>query len=464
MPKHDLEKLLGGFAADTLTLEEKRQLYSAALQDQELFNSLADEQALKELLADPVVRDRLLRSLRETNSRTEGDSASWLDWFRRPAGLAWTGGLAAAVFAVILGTRIYQDGMKEAGRSVATEETTPAVPPASGPSVTKPATPPVNEPRLNAQDNAKSAATPKKEAPTGKAAKREPRSMTEPEERRARDAATDSPLRQHKKESLQSPAESPRDTLAKSKEEASDSIDQKPMSMPSTSASVPAQTKIPAPTATSGQARSAWSARSVYYGETAEFDAGLMAAEKGASQSAQPLGRLEKKQGQLAASATGKSAASARPLGIRYSVVADRIDGIRRDTGGAADQAGAISLLIEANQEGYLQVWGEAESLQHHLLFPMTEEDPRSSKLIAHQRRTIPIAAEYGTIMLRFSRIPFDSSIKQAATVPNRSSVGLLQESVATDTISGAQGQATYVVNQDPSLSEITIRIPMPHP
>lgn len=49
MSEHDLEKLLGGFAADTLTPEEKQTFYTAALQDQQLFNTLADEQALKEL-------------------------------------------------------------------------------------------------------------------------------------------------------------------------------------------------------------------------------------------------------------------------------------------------------------------------------------------------------------------------------------------------------------------------------
>ncbi|NJN70695.1 MAG: hypothetical protein HC801_10750, partial [Nitrospira sp.] len=108
MSEHDLEKLLGGFAADTLTPEEKQQLYSAALQDQELFNSLGDEQALKELLADPVVRRRLLLSVQETGSTTDRNPASWLTWFRRPAALAWAGGLAAAVFAVVLGTNVYQ--------------------------------------------------------------------------------------------------------------------------------------------------------------------------------------------------------------------------------------------------------------------------------------------------------------------------------------------------------------------
>lgn len=47
MSEHDLEKLLGGFAADTLTAEERELLYTAALNDQRLFNALADEQALK---------------------------------------------------------------------------------------------------------------------------------------------------------------------------------------------------------------------------------------------------------------------------------------------------------------------------------------------------------------------------------------------------------------------------------
>ena len=79
MSEHDLEKLLGGFAADTLTPEEKQVLYSAALQDQQLFNALTDEQALKELLADPVVRRRLLQSLKQTSTSGAGGSFSWPD-------------------------------------------------------------------------------------------------------------------------------------------------------------------------------------------------------------------------------------------------------------------------------------------------------------------------------------------------------------------------------------------------
>ena len=93
MSEHDLEKLLGGFAADTLTSGEKQSLFTAALQDQQLFNALADEQALKELLSDPDVRRRLVASLEQKSASGADDSLSWLDWFRRPAGLAIAGAL-----------------------------------------------------------------------------------------------------------------------------------------------------------------------------------------------------------------------------------------------------------------------------------------------------------------------------------------------------------------------------------
>ena len=111
MSEHELERLLGGFAADTLTPEEKQRLYNAALQDQQLFNALADEQALKELLADPVVRRRLLQALDQTTTSDARGSLSWLDWFRRPASLAFAGGLAAAVFAVAMAASAALNGL-----------------------------------------------------------------------------------------------------------------------------------------------------------------------------------------------------------------------------------------------------------------------------------------------------------------------------------------------------------------
>ena len=121
MPEHDLEKLLGGFAANTLTPEERSQLYTASLQDQQLFNALADEQALKELLSDPAVRRKLLEALKRPNTAEAGGSLPWWAWFKRPAGLAFAGGLAAVIFALAFGTRIYQESLDRAVQSVTTD-------------------------------------------------------------------------------------------------------------------------------------------------------------------------------------------------------------------------------------------------------------------------------------------------------------------------------------------------------
>ncbi len=59
----EVRKLLGGYATGTLTEEERNLLFSAALQDQELFDALADEEALRELLAEPATRQTLLDQL-----------------------------------------------------------------------------------------------------------------------------------------------------------------------------------------------------------------------------------------------------------------------------------------------------------------------------------------------------------------------------------------------------------------
>ena len=97
MPREDLEKLLGGFATNTLTEEERKALFEAALTDQALFNALADEQALKELLDDPRSRQQLLASL-EAKARGK-------KWFQQSWSWALAGSLAAAVLAVTLVTR-----------------------------------------------------------------------------------------------------------------------------------------------------------------------------------------------------------------------------------------------------------------------------------------------------------------------------------------------------------------------
>lgn len=109
MPK-SWEQILGGYATDTLTEEEKRQLFEAALHDQTLFDALADEEALKALLADPEARHRILAILQSGNPQeTATSQSSWLSWCRRPSSLAWAGSIAAMGLALIFGWQMEKD-------------------------------------------------------------------------------------------------------------------------------------------------------------------------------------------------------------------------------------------------------------------------------------------------------------------------------------------------------------------
>src|SRR5260370_34497947 len=65
MKDEDIRNLLGGFATGTLTGSERDLLFGAALHNQELFNALAGEEALREFLADPASRRRLLQALQQ---------------------------------------------------------------------------------------------------------------------------------------------------------------------------------------------------------------------------------------------------------------------------------------------------------------------------------------------------------------------------------------------------------------
>lgn len=91
----DLEKLLGGYATGTLTAEERQALMEAALEDQQLFDALAREEALRDVLSDRAARARLLAALDRQPAR----------WYRR----AWSSMplrafAAAAALAIAVGT------------------------------------------------------------------------------------------------------------------------------------------------------------------------------------------------------------------------------------------------------------------------------------------------------------------------------------------------------------------------
>ena len=88
MKSHDARNLLGGYAAGSLTGKERRRLFEAALEDQELFEALAAEEPLRELLSDPATRTRLIPGL---------EPARHVAWFRRPLVWSLSGGLAALI-------------------------------------------------------------------------------------------------------------------------------------------------------------------------------------------------------------------------------------------------------------------------------------------------------------------------------------------------------------------------------
>ncbi len=89
MNREDIRKLLGGYATGTLTPEEQQALFEAALDDQDLFDALAREQPLRDLLRDPASRARLLAAL----------DARPVRWYERFAG--WKPALTAAGLAAV---------------------------------------------------------------------------------------------------------------------------------------------------------------------------------------------------------------------------------------------------------------------------------------------------------------------------------------------------------------------------
>ena len=96
MMTDEIRKLLGGYATDTLSESERAALFEAALEDQELFEALQNEDALRELLADPVSRDQIRQALRPAGL---GRSRAWWrrGWIVGSASLAVAASIAIAL-------------------------------------------------------------------------------------------------------------------------------------------------------------------------------------------------------------------------------------------------------------------------------------------------------------------------------------------------------------------------------
>ncbi|HSE59164.1 MAG TPA: hypothetical protein VLA99_10730 [Nitrospiraceae bacterium] len=467
MAQSDLEQLLGGFASDTLTPEERQQLFTAALRDQQLFNALADEQALKELLADPAVRRRLLQAIEQSKAPTASGSSSRLEWLRRPAGLAWAGGLAAAALAVVLGTKIYQDSLREAAQSLQSETAQPAVRSTPAP----PPRSPLPEPDQRPQERVES-------APTAGTAMRDAKSN--------RKAAPEKPVAPPASEKDKAAV---RQGLPKQTEPAGlqsgKAVEQQepPVAKDEQPHSLTPATPIPGPMPMPQAAEESPAlflteeagARALFYAEapmrgtrralTKEQRRSATETQSFADRPApEPKPRADA--GQAPRSATKP----VRPLGLRYSFVVTGSDGRDRevDAATAAKSGGRARLALEANQDGYLQVLMAIGSDEPRVLFPAEQAAQPFAPVTAHNRIEVPLpsAIEGVPVMLtvRLSRAPFGSSGQQRRTASARTSSDLLVEFVSPGGPGGPQEQAVYAVSQDPSpAADLTLNIPL-HP
>lgn len=411
MSDHELEQLLGGFAADTLTADEQQRLYAAALQDQRLFDALADEQALKALLADPAVRRRLLEALQQPVTQSVEQTRPWWAWFRTPAGLALTGGLAVALIALTFGARIFQESLDRQGHSVATDE--PISPSAVSPSPpsTLPPSPSAAEPATKAHANG---------SPQSQRAKQE--ASRELRATRPRtDAAGQAPAAESSQATKHERVPVNRERLSEVVSPAAPSAAPMLKSSPSALSGAAAPTPVR-------------SARALYFG--------------GLSPSTEAGARAEGKPG---------VAASATLLGLRYSFAIRGSDGQNQEVSAAAASRSTapVRLLVETTHDGYLQLLQNLGSAGTRLWWPPQETGKISLKAVARARIEIPMPppAESGLLdlILRFSPKPFGPLTMQEVGMLDRFSGNLLIETISPDEPSGPREFTTYVMQPETS-------------
>ncbi|MDX2153871.1 MAG: hypothetical protein SFV54_24230 [Bryobacteraceae bacterium] len=112
----DHDRLLAGYATGSLTDEERKALFAAALEDQELFNALGEEDALRDLLAQPGVKQRLMAAMEEEAAEAQRVLLAKLpappsspppaperqSWWRQ-----WMWPAAALAAAAVVGVAVY---------------------------------------------------------------------------------------------------------------------------------------------------------------------------------------------------------------------------------------------------------------------------------------------------------------------------------------------------------------------
>jgi hypothetical protein len=404
MPERELEKLLGGFAADTLTAEERQQLYAAALRDQEIFNALADEQGLKDLLADPVVRRKLLGAL--APHRDAGRWRSWLDRFTSTAGLAWAGGVAVGVFAVVLGLRVYEASLRQAVDTAAVEEERSMAP------STAPSAPPLQVP-LEEEKHKEPKAAPKDDA-------------------RGKITPPSSTLKSREQSASSRPRQEPEPSQEHAAQQQRESTKEAP--------AADAEVRIMAQAETVATAASA---RTLFYARASHSN---IAAATQEVESVQKTDRL------ALAKKVPERGAPATPLALRYSLISAE----RQLPPAAAGGPSSVTFMVQSNQEGYVQIWKRTGDSFPELVLPEKETGRISLKTIAGERHQLAVPGDTDLLIVRLSRVPFGPITRQEAVMAGHGSPTQLTESGLD-----AEEQATYVANPDNTVAELAIEIPI---
>jgi hypothetical protein len=354
MPDSNLERLLGGYATGTLTEEERRALYQAALRDQMLFNALADEQALKELLDDPESRRRLLRALEPVviHGRAAAAFPAWppreaTGWRRCPM-WAWAGGLAVAVIAGIVVWHQWQPLGGASPEPMMTADARSTGEGKANPAPVQRAEPPAPAPPPAPPEAARS------EQPAQLVARNEVAPATPPPGAEAETGVAPLP----------SPA-APLPALAV------------PLLKPATQEP-------------GAQLKSGPSARELFYARIQEpAPAGAGPAEKRAGGSPRPEARLLAGIPKWLADQSGLAGRGAakvgnlgkpveRPLGLRASILKREADGneVEVDSGTVFNEDDALRLTVEVNTPGYLYVLKRTPPGVWSVIFPPTGTRP----------------------------------------------------------------------------------------
>ncbi len=133
MEPDDIRRLIGGYATGSLTEEQRRRLFQAALEDQELFDALQDEQALKELLDDPISREQVYTAaaanLPPPNRRAHNRAATVPNRAATVRERSWIWALTASIGAAALLTIMLLNSERPTPRPERVARLRPAAPP-----------------------------------------------------------------------------------------------------------------------------------------------------------------------------------------------------------------------------------------------------------------------------------------------------------------------------------------------